>query len=1147
MTRICAVFCVMATILRAGSVILFDAGNPEQYKWSGRTCGWIKDSDLKPLSRITGETLEITYTGSQGQARTTFTVSGMDSLPPQVTVTGLRVTLDSNAKEYSKLSLSAFFNDDTTASFRIPLTAGMKTYTPQLVFRRAKEPINWRTLKLLCIDNTNPDLKLQIRSLALDTSDAELESAVVPVLAVRRVCEVLPTAPAPGQGLAPWTRFSDHQVIPAEESPLQVELSYGEQELLISARSEFESPPRAKISAHDGHVFTDEALELLFSPWRDNHKFMQFTINGAGAVFDLKLDFDPVAAEVVYNRNWSLPHRKSLSYQDSVQSYNLSFPLSELGFVPAKDRFINFQAAHHYDRERKHQTLCWNPTDRFPQPRNFGVLVFNNSPFGAGEINITRVSALTQPRNPNYLCFSFVAECTALPAGDYQLKLFLTNPQGTLLSKSLPIASGGQTTHEIHIEAFRQSGFYSAYLALENAAGDWKMAAVNYNYSTPLRDRFGEMMLCPEPKQMQKKDGVFDCLPGISVQTSADASDRSKRTAEMIGADLAGFVHTGGPNIVELSLQPGLSLPAEGYRLSVTPAKIIITGQDEAGLYRGTRTLLQLVKSQMQRDAALKIPCLEITDFPDLPNRIFRICHPRSRSSVKIQEFRGVEYLLDYIDRFAANQKYNFFMLDLSGVTRFPRYPAFNPPEGDLYSLEDWKRIADFCRERFIELIPALPAGSHEGWWLLYCFPHLAMPGFTGTGDVRNDEHNQIVFDCMGDLLDATGARYFAPKFDEWYSRRRSGVELLEDQVYYDAFWQFAGKVHGFLTRRKVRMLIFDDMLYPGTNGHRFDIYKGLDQLPRDVIILHWGLQPAAQIVSHFNSRGFEVWNSGTSYTTYKEETRPLLKGFGASPYSLGHSIELRDNDSTTRSQLPIFQAADVAWNFLRPGEHPTIIDRLADGTLPAWRNIAAVRPDPLAGTEVNTLDLSPCFNVSFADFAREHLPGFTPRLPVECKMVGNIPTKLTEQAVLLGQAPGLQLPLTGRQSSLTFLLGAWYPPALHKSKAYLKRGHAHRNWPYGYPGGTFKVRYQDGSTADIRLRLYESFNWLDTDSLYRATSDNRCVLPVEAGDGRHLFLYQYEWINPKPDCGLESITFEPTDAFAFKMLLFALSARTAR
>lgn len=81
MTKICALFCILAVMLRAGTVTLFDAAAPEQYKWSDRTCGWIKDSDLKPRSRITGETLEITYAGSRGQARTTFMVSGMNSLP----------------------------------------------------------------------------------------------------------------------------------------------------------------------------------------------------------------------------------------------------------------------------------------------------------------------------------------------------------------------------------------------------------------------------------------------------------------------------------------------------------------------------------------------------------------------------------------------------------------------------------------------------------------------------------------------------------------------------------------------------------------------------------------------------------------------------------------------------------------------------------------------------------------------------------------------------------------------------------------------------------------------------------------------------------------------------------------------------------
>jgi|GEM_PF-1647704 hypothetical protein len=1135
-------FSLAALLLRAGEFTVFDAARSEQYKWTNYTQSWIKDSNLKSVTRIDGDTLEITYTGNRGGARTAFNVSGLDKLPPAESVTGFQVTLDGNAKEYDKLLFNVFFTDNTDAQYDIAMTPGMKTYSPRFIFRRSKDPINWRALRLIAIDNSNPALVLKIKSIELLTHSPETERALVPILSERHVYEVLP-ATQPAGALGPWTRLSDQQLIPAGESPVRMELSFQGQELIVSARSEFESPPLAAITTHDDHVFSDEALELLFSPWLDNHKFMQFTVNAAGTVFDMKRDFDMTAAGIIFNRQWTLPHRKTLSYADGVQHYRLSFPFSELGFSPAKERFIHFQAAQHYAGTRKHQTLSWNPTRYFPEPRNFGVLVFNQAPFGPGEIKVGKITALTN-EDPNYLCFNFAAETSSLPPGSYRLKLFLSTPQGTLISKSAVLEAEAKTV-EINLDALRQSGFYTAYLALENSAGNWKMTAVNYTYSTPLRDRFGEFLPCPVPKETRKTAGEFDCSRGVNLQTAPNSSARTRRTAELTGQDLNGYLNTGGPAIIELSVNPDLRLPPEGYQLQITPEKIILTGQDEPGLYRGTRTLLQLVKSPMTRDEAIKLPCLEIRDYPDLSNRIFRICHPELFRGTRIREFRGVEYMLNFIGRFVADQKYNILQLDLASLTRFARQPAFNGPER-VYTLDDWKRIAEFCRDRFIELVPALPAGSHEVVWLLSYFPHLAMPGWTYTGDVRSPEHNRIIFDCMDDLIDATGARYFSPKFDEWY-HKRSTAPLLDGSIYYDAFWNFAGQCHKHLAERNVRMLIFDDMLYPGTNGAIFDIYKGIDQLPRDIIFLHWGGQPARQVVRYFTDRGFEVWNSGTSYVAYDEETRPLLKGFGASPYSMGHSIELRDDGGTCTSFLPVFHSADVAWNFHRRDGHPTIIDRLADGTLTAWRNIAAAQPDPHGAGKAAALDLSRNFNIVFSDFVRDHLPGFKPELPDGELPVGNVPTALTDRAVLLNREPGLELALDGRLSSLTFLLGAWYAPELTRTRAYLKQGAPWHYWLYGYPAGDFIVHYQNGDTARIPMRLYESFNWLDVNSLYRATSDNRYVLPVKAGDGRYLFLYQYEWINPRPGHELKSMVFEPSDDFDFKLLLFSVSARGVR
>src|SRR6185312_10967691 len=51
------------------------------------------------------------------------------------------------------------------------------------------------------------------------------------------------------------------------------------------------------------------------------------------------------------------------------------------------------------------------------------------------------------------------------------------------------------------------------------------------------------------------------------------------------------------------------NLPANGYRLTITPQQVLIAGKG-AGLFYGIQTLLQLVPSE--RTAVIKLPCVQI-------------------------------------------------------------------------------------------------------------------------------------------------------------------------------------------------------------------------------------------------------------------------------------------------------------------------------------------------------------------------------------------------------------------------------------------------------------------------------------------------------------------------------------------------------
>jgi hypothetical protein len=65
-----------------------------------------------------------------------------------------------------------------------------------------------------------------------------------------------------------------------------------------------------------------------------------------------------------------------------------------------------------------------------------------------------------------------------------------------------------------------------------------------------------------------------------------------------------------------------------------------------------------------------------------------------------VKENRGIDYLIDWTERFVADQKINTFYVDLAANVRYQRRPEFNGTE-KIYTLADLRRFGDFCRDHF--------------------------------------------------------------------------------------------------------------------------------------------------------------------------------------------------------------------------------------------------------------------------------------------------------------------------------------------------------------------------------------------------------------------------------------------------------------
>ena len=681
-------------------------------------------------------------------------------------------------------------------------------------------------------------------------------------------------------------------------------------------------------------------------------------------------------------------------------------------------------------------------------------------------------------------------------------------------------------------------------------------------------DLFGEPILSPRPKNVSWKTGAFVASKPWELFCEKGATERTRRTAQIFaeryrqytGERLAvrEFTKTlpeQGIVLRRAATGPGQAMDAgqkpQGYTLNVEGKRVDIAGNDEPGLYYGTVTFFQLLKHALQRPAErIAVPCVAIVDWPDTPNRLLRLEHPHTFRNYPIREKRGIEYLIDWTDRFVAGNKFNTFYIDFSANIRYQRRPEFDGSE-KLYTLDDLRRFGQFCRDHFIDLCPAWQIGGHANWWLTLGYhPELREKGWPNQGDVTHPDHDPIVRDCMLDVIEALQPKYLSPKSDEWWHQRKPDEtpdELLHGRTRAQAFLESHVRMNQWLHARGITMMVFEDMLSPYHNGKRFDTYKVIDSFPKDIILTLWSSSEPEKEIRYFTARGFRVWPNATSMLNLSPEAKRLVIGFGKGLYSFGNDkTHLLDEYSPLSALSNALRVADHAWNFHQD-------EQVDPARLVALEHLLAIRPNPRAGAQVTPIDLGPVLTHRFGRLLSEWMPkGHGPQdppveLPQGVQAIGCLPMRLAAQGkndciALRKNSPSVELPVRGRFASLVFLHSAFVNDPQDKNVA----GVRVREWIYGWPCGNYVVHYADGSQVVLPVRLTMNVKRFDTASATRATLENRYTWSIDDASGRPLHLFQWEWVNPNPDREIVRVVAEHDNVLDVSLLLFALSARPA-
>ncbi len=285
--------------------------------------------------------------------------------------------------------------------------------------------------------------------------------------------------------------------------------------------------------------------------------------------------------------------------------------------------------------------------------------------------------------------------------------------------------------------------------------------------------------LLPAPQKVELREGevAFGSDWGLELDPSVNGQHVAvrmlvERLQKEFGITLAAGDGGSGPKRIRLAIRPGMAAPGrkealarQGYKLSIEPANIVITGNDSPGLLYGVSTLMQLLVSKGRTRPSLP-PCA-MEDWPDLELRIMHWCEKEHQSRF--------ETLKEYLDR-AVEFKINAVGWHLEDTFAYQKHPAISRPTA--FTREQVRALDDYARERHIELIPIVDFPAHMSFVL-------RRPEFVQLREVPESSYMmcptkpeswKLLLEMFDEVLAAFQGKYFHFSTDELFFNRYLGA-----------------------------------------------------------------------------------------------------------------------------------------------------------------------------------------------------------------------------------------------------------------------------------------------------------------------------------------------------------------------------------
>jgi len=327
-----------------------------------------------------------------------------------------------------------------------------------------------------------------------------------------------------------------------------------------------------------------------------------------------------------------------------------------------------------------------------------------------------------------------------------------------------------------------------------------------------------KIILLPIPKKITWESGNFTF--NEKTKYYSEATDCTYALREL--RDFTGAEISCGNEASEIIFKHNSSFDEQEYELTVSENKITIVSYGSIGAFYAVKTLKTIYKQQKN------IPCLHICDKPDIKIRAtmfdFRYRIPT------LETLKELVCLL-------SDMKYNQLQLYFESFAfYYSSFPQFYNGERVLMP-EEIKELDEFCKERFVELVPCQASFGHMTNWLAHEeLAHLGCneksSGSLNPLDPGSIELVEKIYDCILPCFSSDKVNICCDEVGELGFGKTA--EAAEKYGKGKLFTDFLNKIHKLVSDKYGKKVMFwSDMVQ-----RHPELWN---DIPDDCTVLLWG------------------------------------------------------------------------------------------------------------------------------------------------------------------------------------------------------------------------------------------------------------------------------------------------------------------